>query len=382
MGKKFFRKWIWAGLGLPLSFILLHPPILQAQVGGGQASIHKMRIQTAVPSWSLSFELLKRFKDRLAKISGGRLMIEILPEGASMLSHEILEGVDEGRIEGGYGWTHFWSGRHPAALLFSAPIGGAGRGLDQMAHLAWLYEGGGRDLLNHFYAEILRANVLAFPIHPLGPDALGWFKRPIVTLSDIKKLKYASPPGIMSEVLREMGILPVTLAPNEILSAAQRGVIDGAKWMGPADGLQMGFPKIWKYYYLQGLHQSTDIGELLIHKGFWNRLSPDLQEMIHCAVRSSISETLVFCIERQSQALRILKERHQVEVRDTPEEFYEEYIRSSRKILEHHATRDPFFRKVLASQEAFADLVAPYWTKALQLYRILGEKGPRDRGGR
>ena len=234
----------------------------------------KWRIQTAVPASSIYFELLKRFGDRIDKMSAGRLKTEILPDGTIVQAFEILDAVNKGVVEGGYAWTHYWSGKHPAALLFSAPIAGSGAGLDQQSHMAWLAEGGGNDLYKQFYTDILKVNVEAFMLQPMGPDPLGWFKKPINNVDDFRKLKYRAPPGIVSEVFREMGIGAVSMAGGEIVPAAQRGVIDAAEWIGPADDMLLGFHTVWKHYYLQGLHQATDVGEILISKTFWNKLPP------------------------------------------------------------------------------------------------------------
>ena len=113
-------------------------------------------------------------------------MTEVLPEHTVVPAFEILDAVQKGLVEGGFAWTHYWSGRHPAAMLFSAPVGGSGRGLDQMGHMAWVYEGGGKELLDQFYSEILKVDVKAFLIQPIGPDPLGWFKRPIQNMNDFR----------------------------------------------------------------------------------------------------------------------------------------------------------------------------------------------------
>jgi len=120
----------------------------------------KVRMQTAVPSASIYFELLKRYADRVDKMSNGRVKIEVLPDGAIVPAFEILDAVDKGIVEGGYAWTHYWSGKHPAAGIFSNPMAGAGAGLDQLSHVAWLLEGGGNKLYERFYAEILKVNVV------------------------------------------------------------------------------------------------------------------------------------------------------------------------------------------------------------------------------
>lgn len=85
----------------------------------------KIRMQTAVPTASIYFELLKRYADRVDKMSGGKIKIEVLPDGAIVPAFEILDAVDKGIVEAGYAWTHYWSGKHPAAGLFSNPMAGA-----------------------------------------------------------------------------------------------------------------------------------------------------------------------------------------------------------------------------------------------------------------
>ena len=91
--------------------------------------------------------------DRVDQMSAGRVKMEMLPDGAVVPAFEILDAVDKGIVEGGYAWTHYWSGKHPAAGLFSNPMAGAGVGLDQLSHVAWIFEGGGYDLYRKLYTR-------------------------------------------------------------------------------------------------------------------------------------------------------------------------------------------------------------------------------------
>jgi TRAP-type mannitol/chloroaromatic compound transport system substrate-binding protein len=331
-----------------------------------------MKIQTAVPPSSIYFELLKKFGDRIDKMSAGRLKAEILPDGAVVQAFEILDAVDKGVVEGGYAWTHYWSGKHPAAALFSNPAAGAGAGLDQLSHVAWLFEGGGYDLYRKLYADVLKVKVEPLLVQPMGPDPLGWFRRPIANVEDFRKLKYRAPPGINGEIFKEMGIAATALPGGEIVPAAQRGVIDAAEWIGPADDLNLGLHTIWKYYYLQGLHQSTDIGEVLINKAFWDRLSPDLKEIVRTAAMASMTETYTYNVYKNAQAVQLLRDKHQVQILDTPKDFFPEFVKASEKVLDRYAAKDAFFKEVLESQRSFAKVVVPYWTKILDLYSNLG----------
>jgi TRAP-type mannitol/chloroaromatic compound transport system substrate-binding protein len=336
------------------------------------AQATRIRIQTAVPSSSVYFELLKKFGDRVDRMSNGRIKMEMLPDGAVVGAFEILDAVDKGIVDGGYAWTHYWSGKHPAAGLFSNPMAGAGVGLDQLSHVAWLFEGGGYDLYRKLYSDLLKVKVEPIMIQPMGPDPLGWFKTPINNTADFKKMKYRAPPGITGEIFKEMGVAAVALPGGEIVPSAQRGVIDAAEWIGPADDLNLGLQTVWKHYYLQGLHQSTDVGEVLINKGVWDKLSPDLQEIVRVAAMASMMETYTYNVYRNAQAVVRLRNEFKVQIHDTPKDFFPEFVRATTVVLDRYAAKDAFFKQVLDSQRNFSKTVVPYWTKILDLYSNLG----------
>jgi TRAP-type mannitol/chloroaromatic compound transport system substrate-binding protein len=340
--------------------------------GGISAQQTKMRLQTAVPAASIYFELLKKFAERVDKMSAGRIKIEVLPDGAIVPAFEILDAVDKGVVEAGYAWTHYWSGKHPAAGLFSNPMAGAGVGLDQLSHVAWIFEGGGYELYRKLYSDVLKVNVEPLFVQPMGPDPLGWFKRPIKDTADFKKMKYRSPPGITGEIFKEMGVSAVAMPGGDIVPAAQRGTIDAAEWIGPADDMNLGLHTVWKFYYLQGLHQSTDIGEVLINKTVWNKLSPDLQEIMRTAAMASMTETYTYNVYRNAVAVQKLRDEHKVQILDTPSDFYPEFLRATNVVLDRYAGKDAFFKQVLDSQRNFAKVVVPYWTKVIDLYSHLG----------
>lgn len=338
--------------------------------------VTRLKIQTAVPTASIYFDLMKRFGDRVDKMSSGRIKMEILPDGAVVNAFEILDAVDKGVVDGGFAWTHYWSGKNSAAALFSNPAAGAGTGMDQLSHMAWLMHGGGNALYEKLYAEGIKVNIMPFMMQPMGPDPFGWFKSPITSIADMKKLKYRSPPGLTGEIFKEMGINAVAMPGGEIVPAAQRGVIDAAEWIGPADDMILGFHTVFKHYYLQGLHQSTDVGELLINKTIWNKLPADQKAIIEGAVMATIAETYTFNVQRNAVALDKLKKDHKVVVHDTPKEFFPAFIKATNVVYDREAGRNPLFKEVLESQRAFAKTVVPYWTKINGLYLNLGVDSP------
>jgi TRAP-type mannitol/chloroaromatic compound transport system substrate-binding protein len=338
--------------------------------------VTRLKIQTAVPSSSIYFDLNKRFADRVDKMSNGRLKMEMLPDGAVVAAFEIVDAVDKGVVDGGYAWTHYWSGKNTAAGLFSNPAAGGGTGMDQLSHVAWLFQGGGYALYKKFFSDALKLNIEPIMVQPMGPDPLGWFKTPISSLEDMKKLKYRSPPGLVGEIFKEMGVNAVAMPGGEIVPAAQRGVLDAAEWIGPADDLALGFHNVFKHYYLQGLHQSTDVGEVLINKTAWNKLTPDLKAIVEAAAMATMTETYTFNVFRNAQALDKIKNEFKVAVHDTPKDIFPAFIKATNLIYDREAGKNPFFKEALDSQRAFAKLVVPYWNKINGLYYQLGADSP------
>ena len=136
----------------------------------------KWKLQSANPAGTPHMEILNKFAANVDKMSAGRLKIEVLPSGAIVNPFEILDAVNKGVIDSGQWWTHYATGKHPAGGLFSAPLGGAGSGLDMFNHLSWYLRGEGRGLYLEYYQKIIKADVMAFLIAPDGPEAFGWYK--------------------------------------------------------------------------------------------------------------------------------------------------------------------------------------------------------------
>jgi TRAP-type mannitol/chloroaromatic compound transport system substrate-binding protein len=206
-----------------------------------------------------------------------------------------------------------------------------------------------------------------------GGQPLGWFKEPISNLDDFRKLKYRSPPGITGELFNNMGVTTVSLPGGELVPSAQRGVIDAAEWINPGEDIRLGMHQVWKHYYLQGMHQASDLGTILINGDFWKSLSPDLQKIIEVAAKASVSDSIAVNIKRNGEAIQELKTKHGVTIHDTPADLYPAFAASSAKVMKDYSAKDAFFKKVADSQKAFAKKTVPYWTKLLGLYHSIGE---------
>lgn len=329
---------------------------------------YRMRIQTAIPSGAMSFEMLERFADRVGIMSGDRLDVRVLAAGAIVPSQQILESADSGLIEAGFAWPQFWSGKNSATALFSNTPVWPRAGLDELTHLSWMYEGGGAELYEELLQEVIGVNVVSFLVTPSGWQPLGWFKGPLEGIEQFRSIKYRSPPGIAGQIFQEAGVTAVFMPGSEILPAAERGVIDAAEWINPVEDLPFGFHQVFDHYYLASMHQFIDVGEIIINGDFWESLPEDLQEIVRVAARATLMDTYMADIARNVAAIETLRTEHGVTVAPTPADIHNALMEAGGVVLANGAAENEFFKRVIEHQEAFAEKVQPSWGEVLKIY--------------
>ena len=120
------------------------------------ASAKTLKCQKVLNPKADEVVMLKDFTDTVTTLTGGSLKFEIMPAGTVVGGKETLDAVDKGLIDCGFAWTHYWSGDHPAAMLFGSPVAGGGVGIDNLAFLSWFQYGGGKELYDQLWKEMGR----------------------------------------------------------------------------------------------------------------------------------------------------------------------------------------------------------------------------------
>jgi TRAP-type mannitol/chloroaromatic compound transport system substrate-binding protein len=316
-----------------------------------------------IPAKADEVFMLNQFAEDVAALTDGEVKIEVLPAGAVVGVRETLDAVDKGLIEGGFAWTHYWSGKHPAAMLFGSPVAGAGVGIDNIAFVSWFLYGGGQALYDQLWDE-MGVNVKGLMLQPVGPEALGWFKEPIASMDDFRKYRFRTPPGIPGQTYKDIGVASVAMGGGDILPALEKGTIDAAEWCCPKPDSVFGFQKVLKHYYLQGLHQVVVNADMYINGDVWDSLTPGQQKAMEVAANASLIKSLGYRIYENGKALKDLTENHGVILHDTPEDYFTEYMNAARAALETNAAENEFFAEVWQSQKDFAAVAVPFWAGA------------------
>ena len=331
-----------------------------------------LRVQSVIPTKADEVTMLRDYADNVRALTQGEVDIEILPVGAVVGVKETLDAVDKGLIEGGFAWTHYWSGKHPAASLFGSPTAGAGLGMDNIAWVSWYMFGGGKELYDRLWDE-MGVNVKGLMLQPVGPEALGWFKEPINSLDDFRKYRYRAPPGIPGETYNEIGIAAVAMGGGDILPALEKGTIDAAEWCCPKPDSVFGFQKVLKHYYLQGLHQVVVNADMYINRDVWNSISPEHQKAMEVAADASLMRAMAYRIYENGKALKDLTDNHGVILHDTPADYFPAYMNAVNTTMKKYKEENPFFLEVWNSMRDFADVAVPFWAGAQATNANLGK---------
>ncbi|HBH04802.1 MAG: hypothetical protein A2W08_09195 [Candidatus Rokubacteria bacterium RBG_16_73_20] len=357
--RKAMRKVLSSRLGVLVTVVVV------ASLVGGSYAIQPataqgpitLKMQAAWPAALTLYDNFTMFAERVNKLSGGRVKIETLPAGAIVPPFELLEATHKKVVDGAHSWAAYWVGKNKTAVLFTGGPGGT-YGMDFIDYIGWMYEGGGLELYQEFYRDVLKVNVVPIPIMPAGPQAFGWFKKPIKNLADFKGMKCRQT-GIAAEVFTAMGMRVVNMPGGEIIPAAERGVIDCAEWVGGVEDLKLGFQNIWKYHYTPGMHENVTVAELIVNGDVWKKLPPDIQEIFKTAATEVFFRWWAKWQKQNADAIKELQEKYKVQILKTPDDILIEFLKTWDKIAAAESAKNPFFKKVLESQKKYAGLVVP-----------------------
>ena len=143
------------------------------------------RFQSTWPAKDIFHEYANDFAKKVNDMAGNRLKIEVLPSGSVVPAFQLLDAVNKGTLDGGHGVLAYHYGKSNALALWGS---GPAFGMDPNMVLSWHYYGGGKALLEEIYKS-LNIDVVSFVYGPMPTQPLGWFKKPIAKVEDIKGLK-------------------------------------------------------------------------------------------------------------------------------------------------------------------------------------------------
>jgi TRAP-type mannitol/chloroaromatic compound transport system substrate-binding protein len=308
-----------------------------------------MRWQSTWPSKDIFHEYALDYAKKVNDMTGGDLKIEVLPAGAVVPAFGLLDAVSKGVLDGGHGVLVYHYGKQTALALWGS---GPGFGMDANMLLSWHKYGGGKELLAKLY-ESIGANVVSFPYGPMPTQPLGWFKKPISKVDDLKGLKYRTV-GISIDVFTAMGAAVNALPGGEIVSAMDRGLLDAAEFNNASSDRALGFADVSKVCMLQSYHQNAEQFEITFNKTKYDGLPEKMRAIIANAVDAASADMSMKAIDRYSQDYIELQTKDNVKFYKTPDAILKAQLEVYDEVVKKKSAENPLFKEILQSQLAFA----------------------------
>jgi len=291
---------------------------------------------------------------RVNEMAGGRLKIQYLISGAVVKAFRVQDAVHKGVLDAGHQVSVYWYGKSKVASLF-----GTGPVFGQNAHqgLAWIYYGGGLELYNELLKN-LKLNIVGFFSMPMPTQPLGWFKKPVTDAKDLVGLKYRTV-GLAADLMQAMGTKVTQLPGGEIVPALERGVIEAFEFNNPTSDRSFGAQDVSKVYMLGSYHQAAEFFEIIFNKTKFDALEKEHKAILKYAAEAASSANFWRGQDQYSKDLLWLKDSAGVKLYRTPTSVMKAQLDAWDSIIPG-LEKDPFFKKVLASQKKFAHRVAFY----------------------
>jgi TRAP-type mannitol/chloroaromatic compound transport system substrate-binding protein len=300
-------------------------------------------------------EMAEEYVKRVNEMAGGRLRIDYLVAGAVVKPFEVMDATSKGVLDASHGVPVYWYGKSKVASLFgSGPI----NGMDSHQTLAWIYRGGGLELYNELLKQI-NLDVVGYFAMPMPTQPLGWFKKPVTQASELRGLKYRTV-GLAADLFQQMGAKVTQLPGGEIMPALEKGVIDAFEFNNPTSDMRFGAQDVIKNYMMGSYHQAMEFFEIAFNKKKHDTLTPDLKAILRYAAEAANSSNWWTAMDNYSRDLQDLQTKHNVKVIRTPKAVFTEQLKAWDVLTKKMTEEDPFFKKVVDSQLAFAKRVAYY----------------------
>ena len=279
--------------------------------------------------------------DTINALSGGRLSVRLFAAGELVPPLEAFSAVSNGTAEMAHTAPLFWAGKFPASPVFTA----APFGLTPLEHITWITKGGGQQLWDELYAP---SGIKPFMAGNTGYQMGGWYKNEIKSINDFKGLKIRMP-GLGGLVVQKLGAVPVGLAPGEIFTSLQTGVIDATEFLGPFSDSAMGFQKVAKNYYFPGFHEPNGSGEALVSIKALQALPEDLRAIVEKACEWVNIWSLADAEWENAAALERLQANDGVILRRFPDDVINAAKIATLEVLTELAAKDELTGRIVNS---------------------------------
>jgi TRAP-type mannitol/chloroaromatic compound transport system substrate-binding protein len=293
-------------------------------------------------------EVSRGLPEKIFRVSGGEFTLKFHEPGALVPGAETVNAVASGKVAAAWAGAGWFAAKDSAFNMFSSVPFGPAIG----EYLAWLYRGGGLEMAREMFHQNGVHNI---PCGLIPPEASGWFRTEIKTVSDLKGLRMRFF-GLGAKVMQKLGVETKQLPPGEILAALKSGALDATEFSLPAMDKPLGFHTVAKFYYFPGWHQQATFFDLYINKQVWDGMPDRYKAMLELACGDTIREMIAEGEAAQWKAMKDMQAEG-VRIKRWPPEILVAFDNAWREVVAEESAKNPNFRRVY---ESYSDFRANY----------------------
>jgi TRAP-type mannitol/chloroaromatic compound transport system substrate-binding protein len=282
----------------------------------------------------------------VSEATGGKFQIQVFAGGELVPPFGVVDAVQNATVECAHTAGYYFFGKDPTfAFCCAVPFG-----LNARQQNAWMYQGGGLDLMRDFLKDY---NIVNFPAGNTGAQMGGFFRKEINTVDDLKGLKLRVG-GFAGTVLARLGAVPQQIAGGDIYPSLEKGTIDAAEWVGPYDDEKLGLAKVAKFYYYPGWWEGGPEMDLFVNRDAYAALPKEYQTILASACAMANADMLARYDVGNPKALRRLVAAG-VQLRPFSRDIMNAAWKAANEVYAETAEKNPRFKKVYEPWKAFRD---------------------------
>ena len=284
--------------------------------------------------------------ERVAAATNNKFQIQLFAAGELVPAFGVVDAVQQATVECAHTAPYYFFGKDPTfAFACAIPFG-----MNVRMQNAWMYHGGGLQLIRDFLKGY---NIINFPAGNTGAQMGGFFRKEIKTVGDMKGLKMRIG-GFAGAVMSKLGLVPQQIAGGDIYPALEKGTIDAAEWVGPYDDEKLGLYKVAKYYYYPGWWEGGPEIDLFVNTAAWEKLPKDYKAILEAACFEANIDMPAKYDAVNPGALRKLVGAG-VQLRPFSRELMQACYGAANEVFDETAAKNPAFKKVYEPWRKFRD---------------------------
>jgi TRAP-type mannitol/chloroaromatic compound transport system substrate-binding protein len=307
----------------------------------------KWRLASSFPkSLDTIFGGAETISKRVAAATDNKFQIQTFAAGEIVPAFGVVDAVQQGTVQCAHTAPYYFFGKDPTfAFACAIPFG-----MNVRMQNAWMYHGGGLELMREFFKDY---NIYNIPAGNTGAQMGGFFRKELKTVADLKGLKFRVG-GFAGAVLQKLGVVAQQIAGGDIYPALEKGTIDAAEWVGPYDDEKLGLYKVAKYYYYPGWWEGGPELDLFVNTTAWNQLPKSYQAILEAACYEANVDMPAKYDALNPAALRRLVAGG-VQLRPFPREIMQASWKAANEVFDETAAANAKFKKVYEPWRKFRD---------------------------